>query len=477
MSVRDQYAGVVPLQSRIPGHISRSPSLPSSMIRERRQSSSPSPHTHTPASSGPADGQENQALPLFGINTYGTLSYADPSGATSGTPITIDLVGIMSKNLFYTEGAWTCYRRNYMSCTCSYSLSPSYPGANLQFTLAGESQPFAVYGLSVCISAMVADSEHHNVELKLHTPKRDKGPRFDPEKVPLAPKPVVGQQSLGFYSDGSIAGGGSMYHDAFGNVAGPQGQALQTEHTYERIQFRSATQNNGKRRAAQQFFHLVVELWADVGSQRSERCIKIATRKSHKMIVRGRSPGHYSQANKSGQGSQHHGNQHHGNQQPPPPSGTGFYSGYGSNVGEWTPAPLSGNTQSLYHHAYEPRGAGFANDHRVQDVPADLGGIYHDDSKVLDSAKSAYPPFHSSVYDHPNDRVDLFHAPHESAHNSMMPPIDHYDKIKDDRDEDKYYALDPRGVGRFMAGRSSIIEGQPHLSALQCQDRRSQYAS
>ena len=69
--------------------------------------------------------------------------------------------------------------------------------------------------------------------------------------------------------------------------------AFQTEHTFERIQFKQATANNGKRRAAQQYYHVVVELFVDLGTQIPEQFAKVAYRKSAKMIVRGRSPGHY----------------------------------------------------------------------------------------------------------------------------------------------------------------------------------------
>lgn len=67
----------------------------------------------------------------------------------------------------------------------------------------------------------------------------------------------------------------------------------QVEATFERIQFKTATANNGKRRAAQQYYFLLVELLADVGSQHPDRWIKVAFRMSAPLVVRGRSPSHY----------------------------------------------------------------------------------------------------------------------------------------------------------------------------------------
>jgi len=57
---------------------------------------------------------------------------------------------------------------------------------------------------------------------------------------------------------------------------------------------RMLRQNNGKRRAAQQYYHLLVEWFADLGPHHpAERWVKVASRISAPMVVRGRSPGHY----------------------------------------------------------------------------------------------------------------------------------------------------------------------------------------
>jgi meiosis-specific transcription factor NDT80 len=61
------------------------------------------------------------------------------------------------------------------------------------------------------------------------------------------------------------------------------------------VQFKQATANNGKRRASQQYFHLIVELFADVRKENSDTptWVKVAHRVSEKIVVRGRSPSHY----------------------------------------------------------------------------------------------------------------------------------------------------------------------------------------
>lgn len=82
---------------------------------------------------------------------------------------------------------------------------------------------------------------------------------------------------------------------------------MQNIAVFDRIQFKSATANNGKRRAAQQYYHLIVELYADMGQNSStnaggvtsapsqDNWVKIAYRISAPMVVRGRSPGHYAE--------------------------------------------------------------------------------------------------------------------------------------------------------------------------------------
>jgi hypothetical protein len=78
--------------------------------------------------------------------------------------------------------------------------------------------------------------------------------------------------------------------------------------TFERLQFKTATANNGKRRAAQQYYEIVINLYANVSHQKSP--ILVATCNSDPLVVRGRSPGHYSdshsQRNSSSQQQQHH---------------------------------------------------------------------------------------------------------------------------------------------------------------------------
>lgn len=198
-----------------------------------------------------------------------------------------EIFGKIDKGFFMADNDWTCYRRNYFSLNCSYTLHPAIPTGTIHLVQPGGSSP-QVYDFAISIAAVVDGRDGKAIELVQHTPKRDKGPQDKPARITLAPRPPP---SHGMYGGDSGLGGSSrgLYDQNYGSNANQHAM----EATFERIQFKNATANNGKRRAAQQYYHLLVELFADVGQQHSERWIKIASRMSAPMVVRGRSPGHY----------------------------------------------------------------------------------------------------------------------------------------------------------------------------------------
>lgn len=261
----------------------RSSASSNALSWEAYEESCPNPPVHVSVSKVAGNGN---TLPLHPIETYGTLGYADVSGSPWFQSIQIDLLGIINKNIFYNGGVWTCYRRNYMSCTCSYSLNPLVPNTRIQYLPQAEDQPQNVFEFAVGISAVTADKEQSTTELALYSAKRDKGPTFSPAKMVLAPQGLPNQDST------ISLPGQDLYHPYPSSTDVRQEQVLPAQHTYERIMFRTSTRNRGKR---QQFFQFVVELWANIGDQHPERWVRVATRNSHKLIVRGRSPGHYRQ--------------------------------------------------------------------------------------------------------------------------------------------------------------------------------------
>lgn len=315
--------------------------------------------------------------PLDPIATLGILHYVD---GTPGTGVRPEINGTIDKGFFLSDGEWTCYRRNYFSCICSFTLSPHYPNMPLHFTLSSSQQTYTVQGFAMSISAVIADNDGLVVDLVQHTPKRDKGPIVKPDKVRMIPKlPQATHHPLYHgHGDGGITSRGA-YDAPYGVAAAPQGAGtFATEHTFERIQFKAATANNGKRRAAQQYYHLVVELYADVGPSSPEQFVRVAYRRSAKMIVRGRSPGHY-QTERRGSAS----------------SGPG---GSGGSLGGYGNGPMIGTDFSTggpmlgsgFPSSYDSRGPAMppygGRHHHQHDLPADTM-MQHEESKPIDTTK------------------------------------------------------------------------------------------
>jgi meiosis-specific transcription factor NDT80 len=242
----------------------------------------------------------------------------------------------MEKGFFLSpDRSWTCYRRNYFSVTCSFELSPHI--GNGRLCLNGQK----VQAMGMKLTAAVDGPAGKSIELIQHTPKRDRGPKksipivkisptppngrpaestlsphgiyqvpmpsFHPTGVPTGPQlPLqnIREESPPSSRSASPAGRRHEHTYPFTHLAGSQlpmpGQSIQ--HTFERVQFKSATANNGKRRASQQYFHLMVELWVDVreDENRTPKWVKIACAVSDKVVVRGRSPSHYKAENQGG---------------------------------------------------------------------------------------------------------------------------------------------------------------------------------
>lgn len=241
-----------------------------------------------------------------------------------GTTIRPEITCKIEKGFFWShERAWTCYRRNYFSVSCHYTLEPPADGSVLYIKRRNEKteqiETKAVQALAVSLSASVDGSNGKTVDLVQHTPKRDKGPQLKVAHTKLFPNHKVPAHS----TSGTMASyqtPGYGYHAAssphtnnspllpFQMIATDTKEiqearsagislpaANATSHIFERIQFKNATANNGKRRAQQQYYHLIVELYADIRSDSSlsEDWVKVAQRVSEQVVVRGRSPSHY----------------------------------------------------------------------------------------------------------------------------------------------------------------------------------------
>lgn len=319
----------------------------------------------------------------------------------------------MEKGFFLSpDRSWTCYRRNYFSVTCSFELAPHI--GNGRLCLNGQ----RVQAMGMKLTAAVDDPTGKGIELIQHTPKRDRGPKntipiikisptppngrpaestmsphgvyhvpmssFHPTGVPTGPQlPLQNLHDDSPPSSRSTSPTGRRHEHtySFGHLASSQlpmpGQNIQ--HTFERVQFKSATANNGKRRASQQYFHLMVELWVDIRADGADKAkwVKIAYTISDKVVVRGRSPSHYKAENQGG-GSSSTGRG----------GSTGAYAGSGGGYGSMSRGSFSG--------------AGYAAG------PGNTGGFRS--SQQYTAAASPEQGYSSSTGSSVAEAVDIKHA-------------------------------------------------------------------
>ncbi|KAI9255315.1 hypothetical protein BY458DRAFT_541767 [Sporodiniella umbellata] len=182
------------------------------------------------------------------------------------TLLTVRIQAKMDRGFFLADNDWTCYRRNYFQVSGAFAiqgLNHYYAEQETQSYVQHEGTLCPVLHYSMCISARVSNSDKR-IDLVQHTPKRDKGPQTTPHPKPVMPGGNLNMSSVG---------------------------ASQSIVTFERIQFKTATANNGKRRAAQQYYVCLVDLYAEIEGNRR---VKVASCQSAPLVVRGRSPGHYS---------------------------------------------------------------------------------------------------------------------------------------------------------------------------------------
>ncbi|KAF9955922.1 hypothetical protein BGZ72_003274 [Mortierella alpina] len=220
-------------------------------------SSAPSPSTRPKRRSEVFAHQES---PYF----YPAQQHFNLFSADQSMSYNIKIAAKIDRGFFLAANDWTCYRRNYFQLSASFSIlgldTAIHPEVPCLLERSGELLP--VRAFLICIGARIQNGEKV-IELVQHTPKRDKGPQITPQ-----PTHVRAGGDLSINSSGSNP-----------NVI-----------TFERVQFKTATANNGKRRAAQQYYQVHVDLFAELDNG---ELILVADAFSAPLVVRGRSPGHY----------------------------------------------------------------------------------------------------------------------------------------------------------------------------------------
>ena len=243
----------------------------------------------------------------------------------------------MDRGFFLADGSWTCYRRNYFQVSVALqafavmrdpasdiacerpvrsdeatpwyvetsTISPSerakLPSIINSHTSDMKAQFLPVKQFYVNISCFILGSLRQ-VEMVQHSTKRDKGPLTAPLPRPILIGGNVHLAAMAEAAAGSLLSSASKKNNPDKNPTIIDAPADVV--TFERIQFKAATQNNGKRRAQQQYFILKIDVYAEldlsrilssvVHEQHQTYQISIGSTHSAPLVVRGRSPGHYS---------------------------------------------------------------------------------------------------------------------------------------------------------------------------------------
>jgi hypothetical protein len=285
----------------------------------------------------------------------------------------------IDRGFFLADNDWTCYRRNYFQISGTFDVMQDtgyMEQPDVPCCIKTENGYIPVQHFLFGIGARVAEMEKR-IDIVQHTPKRDKGPQVVPSPKPIRP-------------------GG---HLGSGVTALPTHQAqLMSIVSFERLQFKTATANNGKRRAAQQYYEIVVDLFAHC--QNNQR-YKIATCHTAPLVVRGRSPGHYSDNLSRQSAGDSNDERYMTSQHPRHPMSPGAQEAYGGGYSPY---------QSPYPYPYGPL---------VSPPPVRADGMpmmmqrYPHSSLEMSSPDESYSPTFAS----PGGGVDM-HSPDPNVHHS-----------------------------------------------------------
>lgn len=164
------------------------------------------------------------------------------------------------QGFFLQDETWTTYRRNYFKLVTHLQINAeiSLP-CNMEFEEIG---PKTVVQFLFRVSARKQNG-NGQVPLIQQSAKRDRGPDsiIDPQEC----FPTTREFDLKYKT------------------------------TFQRLQFQSATANNGRRKAAQQFHCICIEA---IAVCQDGTVILVAVSESPPLVVRGRAPGHYKSIDK-----------------------------------------------------------------------------------------------------------------------------------------------------------------------------------
>ena len=204
-------------------------------------------------------------------------------------PVTIHARFVLKKKAARQRNFWILYRRNYFGIQGSYDLKP-LPDSSSNETLylyRDRHKPEPIRALLMCMRGVVESDEGPEIKIVVFNAKR-KPLHEGKEPPPIEP------QRMKPLTEGST----KHFVDSTGNRQDHLNVPM--NHTFHRNQFRAATQNNGARRTEQQFYHILLELKAEIIVDGVSKLFTVASKMSKPLVVRGRCPLSFKKKDKDG---------------------------------------------------------------------------------------------------------------------------------------------------------------------------------
>ena len=196
---------------------------------------------------------------------------------------------VLKKKAAKQRNFWILYRRNYFGIQGSYNLEGSRD-STLDETLylyRINHKPKPIQALFMCMRGVVENEEGPEIKIVVFSPKRKpihegtEPPAVEPQRM----KPLT-EGSTKFFAEST---GDRQDH-----------LKVPMNHTFPRNQFRAATQNNGARRTEQQFYHILLELKAEILVDGVPKLFIVSSKMSDALVVRGRCPLSFKDKDKDG---------------------------------------------------------------------------------------------------------------------------------------------------------------------------------
>lgn len=225
-------------------------------------------------------GNHPDTIDMGSPNFFNTEIKGDMRDA-AGVQVPVDIKAqfVLKKKAAKQSDCWILYRRNYFNIQGSYKLKPfldSSPDETL-YLHQNRHKPEPIQALFMCMRGVVGREEGSEIKIVVFNAKRK------PIHQGIEPPPIAPQRMKPL-TDGSTKYYVKSTGDRHDHINVPM------NHTFNRNQFRAATQNNGARRTEQQFYHILLELKAEIIVDGLPQLFTVASKMSEALVVRGRCP-------------------------------------------------------------------------------------------------------------------------------------------------------------------------------------------